>query len=235
MNWSELKSRSYCPYSNQPSAAIVQGKTGAYYAGVRVENVSFPLTITAIQAALFSCLSESDYPVKLIIAVDDEPDLLNYWVSQFNMDYMKSDDIDEIELYDAKKSISADIGTALQTLLPKAIVKQSKFPVACLIELENGFIEGVNIEVDNWQLGLCAERVAIAKAYATGHTNFKSIYVHTAYGEFSSPCGACRQVIYEHLPFHDIHLHHSDGTRSKLLTVDLLPYHFKSNFLSGNT
>ena len=233
MKWTDLKSRSYCPYSQQESAAIIKGASGIFYAGVRIENVSFPLTITAIQAAIFICISEGDIPKKLILPSDEEMELLNHWVEEFSLEVEVNNDLTDIDLFESRTLLTTSIESELKSLLPKASVMHSQFPVSCLLQLNEGFVESVNIEVKNWQLGLCAERIAIAKAYASGHTEFKSLYVHTEHGEFSSPCGACRQVIYEHLPFHDIHLYHSNGTRSKLLTVDLLPYHFKSNFLSG--
>ncbi len=57
-----LAAHNYIPYSGQASTAVVQSREGAYFPGVRVENISFPLTISAIQNALFCCLSEGHQP-----------------------------------------------------------------------------------------------------------------------------------------------------------------------------
>lgn len=94
-----------------------------------------------------------------------------------------------------------------------------------------GYYEGVNVEVSDWSMGLCAERIAIAKAKADGHSKFESMDVHTLKGEFSSPCGACRQVVTEMMPYHELRLFHADGSLSEHLSADLLPFSFKSSSL----
>ena len=67
MNWVELQKRCYTPYSCNCDMCMVVGRSGLFYPGVRIENISFSLSVEAIQTALFSCLSEGDEPVKLVI------------------------------------------------------------------------------------------------------------------------------------------------------------------------
>ena len=115
--------------------------------------------------------------------------------------------------------------------MAKSVIPNSDFPVSALLYVDDGYFEGTNIEVNDWTKGLCAERVALAKAITAGYFSFNHLEVHTQKGEFSSPCGACRQVIIEHLPYHTIKLHHADGSLSEHSTVDLLPYNFKTSSL----
>ena len=63
------------------------------------------------------------------------------------------------------------------------------------------------------------ERVAICKAIAKGITTKPCRF--TLKGEFSSPCGACRQVLFEHVPLGKTELYHADGTYSEHFNVDL--------------
>ena len=232
MSWDQLLHRAYVPYSKQPRACIIQGASGSYYPGVRVENVSFPVTVSAIHAALFHCFSEGDSPKTLIVEHQDF-ELLDHWAKMFSLSVVERSDISELRLFDPIISEIKDEQTCLADLLDTAIVPNSNFPVSALLKVGKGYIKGVNIEVKEWNLGLCAERVAIVKAISSGYTDFESLALHTRYGEFSSPCGACRQVITEQLPYHPIIFHHSDGSTSEHMTPDLLPYHFKSGYLKS--
>lgn len=232
MNWKLLKQRAYVPYSEKAVACIVKGVSGKYYPGVRVENVSFPITIPAIQSACCFCLSEGDNPEAVILDKDENIEQLSFWIDEFDLTKLIQSDLEGVEFENPKANVSSStVKSTLVTLLDQAITIQSDFPVSSLLECDSGFISGVNVEVSEWTKGLCAERMAIAKAFSTGHTNFKSMSLHTLKGEFSSPCGACRQVIYEHLPNNQIDFHHADGTLSTHYTNDLLPLSFTSSSL----
>lgn len=233
MSWKSLLQRSYTPYSNIPKACIIESTSGKYYAGVRIENISYPLTIPALQAACSICLSEGEVPAVLYIP-DQELEQLSYWVEEFELEVIETDTppIDELkQLLHTQEDIIKEPLPRLQALLSDAVTPNSDFPVSALLFTNQGFFEGVNVEVSEWTRGLCAERVTLCKALAAGITEFTKMEVHTRDGEVSSPCGACRQVIIEHLPFHTMMLHHADGTLSEHLTHDLLPFSFKSEAL----
>lgn len=233
MDWNILLDRAYTPYSGHPEACVAEGQTGNYYAGVRVENISFPETISAIQSALFTCLSDKDKPDKLLLPHNyhGNDTLLKFWESEYDLDLIFTKDMPEIDL--SKKVIPPDVDTCqkLEQLLDHAVVPNSQFPVSALLEVENGYISGVNIECSEWGLGLCAERLAIAKAISLGYNSFKALFVHTKYGEYSSPCGACRQVLNEQMPGKSVYLYHSNKTHSSHHISQLLPYSFQSNKL----
>ncbi|GAB5408333.1 MAG: hypothetical protein BalsKO_06980 [Balneolaceae bacterium] len=230
MSWETLYKRAYVPYSNKPKACVIEGKSGEYYPGVRIENVSFPLTISAIQAACFSCLSEGDTPKTLHLQNSDF-DQLHFWEKEFNFAIKTSENPPTLSFKKLIHSDEVHEQVRLKELLISAITTHSDFPVSALLYTKSGYVEGVNIEVSDWALGLCAERVALAKAISSGETKFTEIAVHTKLGDVSSPCGACRQVIIEHLPLNSIRMHHADETLSEHITIDLLPFSFVSKSL----
>jgi len=233
MNWKELEKRAYIPYSRKAKACVIKGSSGSFYPGVRIENVSFPITIPAVQAACSFCLANGDTPQAIILKDDHPLEQQDYWVKEFNLNIIVQSDIDNIEFEDPSISISSsDVKTELISLLDKAITTHSDFPVSALLFCKEGVITGTNVEVSEWTKGLCAERLAIAKAISYGFTVLNSMSLHTLKGEFSSPCGACRQVIHEHMPDNKIDFHHADGTLSTHYTGDLLPFSFSSTSLT---
>lgn len=232
MNTENLLTNCYIPYSGKASIAVVQSREGRYFAGVRVENITYPLTISAAQSAVFSCLSESHQPQVLHISGDEDTQL-PFWQREYDIRVKQFTDKNHPEISFENLTIDPDAGIekVLQLQLEKAITVQSNFPVSAVLETDMGLFSGVNIECSAWNMGICAERVAIAKAISNGAQKFLSMHIHTRDGEFSSPCGACRQVILEHLPRGRIHLYHADWSRSSYFTRDLLPYSFHSTRL----
>ena len=71
----------------------------------------------------------------------------------------------------------------------------SKFPVGAAVLTDTGrIVAGCNIESGVFNLGLCAERVAIFNAVSQGAKQIKALCVVCA---SALPCGACRQVMIE--------------------------------------
>ena len=86
----------------------------------------------------------------------------------------------------------------VNTVLEKAYVPYSKFPVAALlIDDNNNKHVGVNVENASYGLGICAERNVIPTAVTQGMKKIKLLVVTGGTPEPISPCGACRQVISE--------------------------------------
>ncbi|SNX53190.1 cytidine deaminase [Thermoanaerobacterium sp. RBIITD] len=80
----------------------------------------------------------------------------------------------------------------------KAYVPYSHFKVgACVISEEGNIYKGCNIENSSYGLTNCAERTALFNAYSNGDTKLKAIAVIADTVGPVSPCGACRQVIFE--------------------------------------
>lgn len=233
MNTEALYQNSYVPYSDNPAIAIVQSRAGQYFPGCRIENISYPLSIGAEQNALFCCLSEGHHPKTLFVS-KPEDDILHFWKNELDITIEPIESITKkLTFGDVVLAGNIDIEKKLEQLLEAAVVGESNFPVSAILETDLGYIPGVNIECSAWNMGLCAERVAISKALSYGAKKLTKLHIHTRDGEFSSPCGACRQVIMEHMPHKQIHLHHADHSESVHFSEDLLPYSFSSFSLSN--
>lgn len=230
IDWKELLNRSYSVYSQKQSACVVRGKSGLLYPGVRIENASFPLTITASQSAIFSCISEGDTPVEILIPENFKDYRAEYLANFYRISIKYVDSLPEKMWFNPSDKVILPHFESLKTLQTKAQANESDFLVSCIIESkQNIMITGVNIEYPDWQIGLCAERVALAKAISLGYFEFRSIHISASAGEYISPCGACRQVIVEHLPFEVIHLYHPDGSKSETIGAHLLPAFFNGS------
>lgn len=234
MHTTDLYEQSYVPYSSQPAAAVVRSKEGRYFPGKRIENIAYPLTIGAAQSAFFSCLSEGEIPAEVATTKKEDP-MLEMWKREYGLEISALDpkNLPDYSFANIQLSKQANPEKTLLELLDQAIVGESNFPVASLVETELGFFSGVNIEFSEWTMGLCAERIAIAKALSYGSTKFRRLHIRTRKGEFSSPCGACRQVIVEHMPNKQVHLYHADHSESIHFSKDLLPYNFQSSALTN--
>ena len=78
----------------------------------------------------------------------------------------------------------------------KSYAPFSKYTVGASVETEDGsIVGGCNVESASYGLTCCAERIALYNAVSQGFLKFKAIAVASENG--GSPCGACRQVIWE--------------------------------------
>ena len=115
-----------------------------------------------------------------------------------------------------------------------AYAPYSNFPVGAAVVLEDGSIViGSNQENRAFPSGLCAERVAITSASAN-HPNqrMQAIVVYAPEETIISPCGACRQVIFEYeekqsQPIQVILVNGKGEARLFEASSDLLPWGFK--------
>ena len=79
--------------------------------------------------------------------------------------------------------------------------RYSDFQVgAAILTHDNQIFTGCNIESASYSLTICAERVALTKALSEGYTRFKSIAIIGPGEDICSPCGACRQMLYDYAP-----------------------------------
>lgn len=81
----------------------------------------------------------------------------------------------------------------------KAYVPYSEYPVGAVLEAPDGrMFTGCNVENAATPAGICAERTALVKAVSEGVREFDTIVIATRNG--GSPCGICRQMLYEFAP-----------------------------------
>lgn len=116
----------------------------------------------------------------------------------------------------------------------QAYVPYSHFPVGAAVLTESGAIYGgCNIENASFGLTNCAERTAIYKAVADGHTRFKALAVIADTPDVCAPCGACRQVISEFaIPY--IILANMEGRVATYTAEELLPLSFTAKDIKQN-
>jgi cytidine deaminase len=107
----------------------------------------------------------------------------------------------------------------------------SKFKVGAALLGESGKIfVGTNVESSSYGLTVCAERNAIAAGIVAGEKKFNSLVVVSADGV--SPCGACRQVIYDVCGNIDVILVNKKGKIVNTVTSkELLPFAFSGKNL----
>jgi cytidine deaminase len=112
------------------------------------------------------------------------------------------------ELYDRAVAISQ-----------RAYAPYSNYLVGAAVLTKDGNVfEGVNVENAAYPLGVCAEKTALVKAVSEGYKpgDFAAI------GITASPCGGCRQWLYE-FKIPEITFLSSGGELVTYSATDLLP------------
>jgi cytidine deaminase len=111
----------------------------------------------------------------------------------------------------------------------RAYAPYSRFAVGAAVLTASGkLFQGCNIENAAYSVGVCAERVALFSAYAAGERDLVALAVVTSTNDVASPCGACRQVIFELAPNSAIILLNLQGDRRLTNAQELLPHGFGS-------
>lgn len=143
-----------------------------------------------------------------------------------------------------------DTGVTLEDLVQEALAARelayaphSGFKVGAAVLTPGGRIyRGANVESASYPLTNCAERVAVQKAVSEGERSVLAVAVaadasqlrsKTAQGPaaeldlFVTPCGACRQVIFEFGPDAVVVLADLEGGRCVTSARRLLPGGFR--------
>jgi cytidine deaminase len=104
-----------------------------------------------------------------------------------------------------------------------AYVPYSRFPVGAAGLVDDGrLVSGCNVENACYGVGLCAECGMVSALLASGGGRLRAVVAVGGHAQLLSPCGRCRQLIFEH------------GGRECLVKLDsgvhtmdqLLPYGF---------
>jgi cytidine deaminase len=115
-----------------------------------------------------------------------------------------------------------------------ACAQYSHYKVGAALLASSGKIyTGCNVENSTYGLTVCAERVALWKALSEGERTFTQIAVVTSNDPPASPCGACRQLLWEYCGDIEIILANLQGARETLRLAEILPRPFEYRHLKG--
>jgi cytidine deaminase len=133
-----------------------------------------------------------------------------------------------------KKTNAADkrrpmLMRSARAAMKKAYAPYSKFHVGAAVLTKDGQVfSGCNVENASYGMTNCAERTAIFSAVAQLGPKLEvtAVAVANDHGVPCSPCGACRQVIYEFGPDAIVFFQGAEGEKQAHIT-ELLPEGFR--------
>ena len=119
----------------------------------------------------------------------------------------------------------------------RAYAPYSNYAVgAALLDADGEIHLGANMENASYGLCLCAERAAISRAMIVGAHPFRALFVLTGGEVAGTPCGMCRQVIFEVLEPPDgdlpVRCESTRGARIDTSARALLPNGFDGSALT---
>ena len=116
----------------------------------------------------------------------------------------------------------------------RAYAPYSRFSVGAAVLGASGTIYyGCNIENAAYPMTICAERAALAAAWSAGEREFVALAVIADTEGPVSPCGMCRQVMFELMPDTPVMLANLGERRQLTTPRDLLPGAFSPSDVSG--
>ncbi len=109
-----------------------------------------------------------------------------------------------------------------------AAAPYSRFHVgAALLAADGRIFGGCNVESASYGLTCCAERTAVFKAISEGVRSFRAVAVVTGADEPTSPCGACRQVLWDQCRDISVVMATTGGKLEETTLAALLPRAFE--------
>ncbi len=103
----------------------------------------------------------------------------------------------------------------------------SGFKVGAALKTKNEMVfTGCNIENSSYGLSICAEQEAIFKAISAGERDLDTIAVVTDSDKLTTPCGACRQVMWEFSKDMTVVVANLKGEKKEFKIKELLAHPF---------
>ncbi len=117
----------------------------------------------------------------------------------------------------------------------RAYAPYSQFAVGAALLTDSGaLVTGANMENASYGMTVCAERVALFSAVHAGYRRFKSIAVVADISPPPSPCGACRQVLWELAGNIEVIMGNLSGDVETMSLLKLLSRPFGAAHWEGN-
>ena len=128
----------------------------------------------------------------------------------------------------APDGVPQDLWLAAQRAQANAYVPYSRFPVGAAVRAPSGTIyAGANVENASFGLTRCAEQSAVQALVTAGGRGFTEVGVVSSGAEPATPCGACRQVLFEFAPQARVYLVNTAGVLRETTVAELLPTGFR--------
>lgn len=126
------------------------------------------------------------------------------------------------------QDVPHDLLEVAKSVWHNAYVPYSEFRVGAALRSEGGTIyKGANIENASYGLARCAEQSAIQAMASNGERKFTEVVVYTEDDPPATPCGACRQILFEFGKGATVYLVNHVGTVKVYKVKDLLPDGFE--------
>ncbi|GAA5500615.1 cytidine deaminase [Deinococcus xinjiangensis] len=117
---------------------------------------------------------------------------------------------------------------AAKKAFQNAYAPYSRFHVGTALRTPSGQIfAGSNVENASYGLARCGEQSAVQAMATAGEREFTDIVVYTEAVPPASPCGACRQVLFEFAPDARVVCVNQHGDIVSGLVRDFLPHGFR--------
>lgn len=117
---------------------------------------------------------------------------------------------------------------AAKTAFRQAYVPYSKFRVGAALRTPDGRVFfGANVENASYGLGRCAEQSAVQAMATAGAREFTDVVVYSEASPPASPCGACRQILFEFSPNARVVCVNQHGDVVSGFVRDFLPHGFR--------
>lgn len=128
----------------------------------------------------------------------------------------------------APAGVPEDLWRAARAAYANAYVPYSGFPVGAALRGASGAVyAGANVENASFGLTRCAEQSAVQAMATAGERAFTELVVVSSAHEPATPCGACRQVLFEFAPQARVYLVNEAGTVRETTVDELLPAGFR--------
>ena len=110
----------------------------------------------------------------------------------------------------------------------QAYAPYSKFRVGAALRTPDGRVFfGANVENASYGLARCAEQSAVQAMATAGARTFTDLVVYSEATPPASPCGACRQILFEFAPDARVVCTNAQGEVISGLVRDFLPHGFR--------
>ncbi len=123
-------------------------------------------------------------------------------------------------------SLSKDLLERAKAVRLNAHTPYSGFKVGAAIRSRDKIFVGANVENASYGLSRCAEQSAVQAMVSAGVTSFDEILIYTEAAIPASPCGSCRQILFEFAPDAKVTIVNHLGTVKNFKVKELLPEGF---------